>query len=195
MNFNMKIAIYCGTAFGASPIYKEKAIEMVHFLKSKECSIVYGGSKVGLMGVISNEAMSLGMNVYGVITYGLADKELENKNISELHHVETIRERKAIMEEKADAFIALPGGFGTLEEITEIFTSIQISDSNKPCALLNINGYYDKFLEFLRACEKEGFLLKEHIDAIIVSDSIEEIYNSFKNYTPPRRKWDILQAK
>ena len=191
----MKIAIYCGTAFGKSPIYKKKAIEMVHFLKSKECSIVYGGSKVGLMGVVSNEAMSLGMHVHGVITYGLADKELENRNISKLEHVETIRERKAKMEELSDAFISLPGGFGTLEEFSEILTSMQIADSNKPCALLNVNGYYDKFIDFLNNCEKEGFLLKEHIDAIIVSDSIEEIYNSFKNYKPPRKKWEILSSK
>lgn len=191
----MNITIYCGTAFGKNPIYKKTTLEVVHYLSKKNATIVYGGSKVGLMGTLSNEAIKLGMKVIGVITHGLANKELENNAITELHYVDTIRERKQKMEELADAFIALPGGFGTIEEITEIFTSIQINNSGKPCALYNVNGYYDKFVEYLSFCEQEGFLLKEHLDAIIVSDDIDFIYNSFLNYTPPRDKWEILKAK
>ncbi|WP_320033568.1 TIGR00730 family Rossman fold protein [Halarcobacter sp.] len=190
----MNVAIYCGTAFGESPIYKEKTIELINYLNEKDSKIVYGGSKVGLMGVVSNHAMSLGMDVYGVITHGLANKELENENITKLYKVETIRERKAMMEDLADSFIAMPGGFGTLEEITEIFTTIQIGNSKKPCALYNVNGYYDKFIEYLNFCENEGFLLKEHLDSIIVSDDIEYIYKCFENYTPPKNKWDILKV-
>lgn len=189
----MKIAIYCGSSFGNNPIYKEETIKLVHYLKKKDVSIVYGGSIMGLMGLVSNEAIDLGMEVYGVITYKLARNELENDRITKLYKVDTIRERKAKMEEMADAFIALPGGFGTLEEISEIFTAIQVGNSKKPCALYNVNGYFDKLINFLEYCKDEGFLLKEHLNSIIISDDIDYIYNKFKNHKAPLTKWDILE--
>ncbi len=115
------------------------------------------------------------MKVYGVITYTLATQEIENTNITKLEKVATIRERKERMEELADAFIALPGGFGTLEEVSEIFTAIQVGTTNKPCALFNINGYFDKLIDYLKFCKDEGFLLQEHLDSLIVSDDINYI--------------------
>lgn len=191
----MKIAIYCGSSFGKSEIYNKKALEIIDFLASKNSSIVYGGSKSGLMGTISDEAMKKNMEVIGVITYDLANKEIENKSITKLYKVETIRERKAMMEELSDAFIALPGGFGTLEEISEAFTYIQIGLHNKPCALYNLHGYYDKLVEFLKNCVENGFISKEHVDAIIVSDDIEYIYNAFTKYQAPKSKWELKALK
>lgn len=190
----MNIAIYCGTSFGDNPIYKEKAISLIDFLSKKDVSIVYGGSKSGLMGLISNEAMSLNMKVYGVITYTLATQEIENTSITKLEKVATIRERKERMEELADAFIALPGGFGTLEEVSEIFTAIQVGTTNKPCALYNINGYFDKLVDYLKFCKDEGFLLQEHLDSLIISEDINYIYKKLKNHQAPKSKWEILSA-
>lgn len=191
----MKVAIYCGSSFGNDKIFNEKALEVVDFLSSKKVSIVYGGSKSGLMGTISNEAIKRGMEVIGVITHDLAFKEIENTSITQLYKVETIRERKTMMEELSDAFIALPGGFGTLEEISEAFTYIQIGLHNKPCALYNLNGYYDKLIEFLKNCVDNGFISKEHVDAIIVSDDIEYIYNAFTKYQAPKSKWELKALK
>lgn len=187
----MKIAIYCASSFGNNEIYEKKAKELIHYLKTKNASIVYGGSKSGLMGTISNTAMSLDMKVIGVITENLADKEIENKDITKLYKVDNLRQRKAKMEELADAFIALPGGFGTLEEISEVFTSIQIGLHKKPCALYNLNGYYDKLIDFLKECTKNNFINEKHLNSIIVSDDINFIYNSFENYQAPKNKWEL----
>lgn len=187
----MNIAIYCGSSFGNDEIYEKTATEVIHFLKEKNASIVYGGSKSGLMGVISHEAMSLDMEVLGVITHNLADKEIENKSITKLFRVDNLRNRKEKMEELSDAFIALPGGFGTLEEITEAFTSIQIGLHTKPCALYNVNGYYDDLIGFLNNCVDHGFIDKRHLDAIIVSDDIDFIYKSFEKYQAPKNKWEL----
>lgn len=191
MNFNMNIAIYCGSSFGNENIYEQKAKEIINYLSKKDVSIVYGGSKSGLMGIISKEAMTSGLKVYGVITKDLAKKEIINNDISKIYQVEDIRERKAKMEELADVFLAIPGGYGTLEEISEVFTSIQIGTHGKPCALYNLNGYYDKLIEFLKNCVNEGFIKQLHLDAIIISDDINYIYNSFLNYKAPKNKWEL----
>lgn len=188
----MNIAIYCGSSFGKDKIYNKKAKELINYLAKKDVIIVYGGSTSGLMGTISEEAMNSGLEVHGVITHNLADKEIENKAISKIYKVSNIRERKAKMDELSDSFIAIPGGFGTLEEISEVFTSIQIGTHTKPCALYNINGYFDKLISFLENCVKEGFIHKEHLDAIIISDDINFIYNSFLDYEAPKSKWEIL---
>lgn len=187
----MNIAIYCGSLFGNDEIYENEAKKLVYFLSKKNASIVYGGSKSGLMGTISQEAIRLKVNIYGVTTHNLAHNEIENNKISKLFKVNNIRERKAKMEELSDAFIAFPGGFGTLEEITEVFTSIQIGSHQKPCALYNINGYFDDLIIFLQKCVDKGFINQTHLDSIIVSDNINFIYNSFKNYKAPKTKWEV----
>jgi len=187
----MNIAIYCGSSFGNDKKYIEHAKKVINYLSTKDVNIVYGGSNSGLMSTISNEAIALNMDITGVITHKLAIKEIENKGLTTTYKVDNIRDRKAKMEELSDAFIALPGGFGTLEEISEVFTSIQIGNHQKPCALYNLDGYYDKLIEFLQTCVDKGFLRQLHLDAIIVSDDIETIYNSFKNYQAPKCKWEL----
>ncbi len=190
----MNIAIYCGSNFGKNEIYKKEAINMIDYIASKKYGIVYGGSKSGLMGVISNRALEKDIEVFGVIPHYLADKEIENDKLKNIYKVNDIRERKAKMEKLADAFIAYPGGYGTLEEISEILTTIQIGSSNKPCAFFNLNGYYDKLIEFLQKACDEGFLLKEHLDCLIISDNIKEIIEAFENYKAPLSKWEILKC-
>lgn len=188
----MNIAIYCGSSFGNKTIYNEKSIELIDYLSKKNATIVYGGSQSGLMGTISNEAMKTGLEVHGVITHDLADKEIENKAITKIYKVLNLRDRKAKMEELSDAFLAIPGGFGTLEEISEVFTAIQIGSHTKACALYNVNGYFDKLIDFLQNCSNEGFINQSHLDAVIISDDIDYIYNSFLNYKAPKSKWEIL---
>lgn len=187
----MNIAIYCGSSLGNKKAYEDNAKDLIKYLSTKDVSIVYGGSKSGLMGTISNEAISCNMKVYGVITENLAHKEIVNQNITKIFNTKDIRERKAKMEDLSDAFLAIPGGFGTFEEITEAFTSIQIGTHSKPCALYNQDGYYDKLIEFLQNCVNEGFIKQLHLDSIIVSDDIDYIYNSFLQYNPPKNKWEI----
>jgi uncharacterized protein (TIGR00730 family) len=186
----MNIAIYCGSSFGNNPIYEEGTKKLAKQLAEKNFNIVYGGSIQGLMGTISNESLKNGNKVYGVITYDLVDKEIENKNITQIYKVNTINERKEKMEELADAFIALPGGYGTLEEMTEVLSSTQIGYHKKPCAFYNLNGYYDKFIDFLKNCVKEGFISSTYVDMLIISDDIEDLVEQISNYKAPKNKWE-----
>ncbi|RBQ29183.1 LOG family protein [Aliarcobacter vitoriensis] len=186
----MNLAIYCGSAFGNSKIYEEQAILLAKKLSKNNINIVYGGSKQGIMGIISNESLKLNNNVIGVITFDLASKELENENLSTIFKVETINQRKAKMEELSDGFIALPGGYGTFDEIFDVISSAQIGYHKKPCAFLNINGYYDKLKEFLENCAKEGFIKQEHVDMLIFSDNIDDLLKQILDYKAPKAKWE-----
>ncbi|OCL85197.1 LOG family protein YvdD [Arcobacter porcinus] len=186
----MNVAIYCGSSFGNNEIYKTKTIELAKKLALNNIKIVYGGSKQGLMGIISNESLKLNNSVTGVITYDLVNKELENTDITKIYKVDSMKERKAKMEELSDAFIALPGAYGTLEEIIDVIASAQIGYHSKPCAFVNIDGYYDKLIEFFYSCAKNGFMDKRFIDMLIVSDDIDEIIEKIKNYKAPKPKWE-----
>lgn len=186
----MNIAIYCGSNLGNNQIYQTKALEVAKTFAKYKFNIVYGGSLAGIMGIVSNEALRLGVEVTGIITYNLEKKELANKNLKTLYKVETMRERKAMMEKLSDAFIALPGGYGTFEEIFEVISNTQIGMHGKPCAFYNINGYYNNLILFLKNCVEEGFLTKRHFDMLIFSDNIEEIFQKIINYTPPKSKWE-----
>lgn len=186
----MRVAIYCGSAFGDNDIYQQTAKLLAQKLSSENINIVYGGSVQGLMGIVSNEAMSLGNNVIGVITHDLSNKEIENRNLSELYKVNTINERKEKMESLADAFIVLPGGYGTFEEIFEVLSNAQIGYHKKPCAFLNVNNYYNHLVKFLQNCVTEGFIKKDYVEMLIVSDDIDEIIQKIKDYKAPKSKWE-----
>jgi uncharacterized protein (TIGR00730 family) len=186
----MNIAIYCGSSFGNKDIYQEMTIKLAQKLASENINIVYGGSKQGLMGIISNESLRLNNSVTGVITHDLAGKELENHAITKIYKVDTIKQRKEKMEELSDAFIAVPGGYGTFEEILDVISSTQIGYHKKPCAFYNINGYYDKLIEFFYSCSNEGFINKRFIDMLIVSDDIDEIIEKIRKYQAPKTKWE-----
>lgn len=185
----MNIAIYCGSSLGNDEIYKNKTIEFIHELKKQNINMVYGGSVAGLMGIASNTAVSLGLDVIGVITEDLATKEIENKNITKTFIVDNLSQRKDKMASLSDAFIALPGGYGTLDEIFEVITYAQLGIASKPCIFYNINGYYDKLIDFLKESSLNGFIEKRYVDMIIVSDNPKEIIRQVKNYKAPKDKW------
>lgn len=187
----MNIAIYCGSSLGKSDEYTKKTKLLAQKLALKEHNIVYGGSLQGLMGIVSNESLSHNNTVTGVITYDLVSKEIENKNITKIYKVDTMNQRKEKMEELANAFITIPGGYGTFEEIFSVISNAQLGLHQKACAFYNINGYYDKLIDFLKNCVNEGFIKKEFVDMLIVSDDIDEIITKIENYKAPKSKWEI----
>ena len=186
----MNVAIYCGSSFGNNKIYEESTKVLAQKLALKNYNIVYGGSEQGLMGIISNESLKHNNKVTGVITHDLAQKELENKNITEIYRVNTIDERKEKMAELADGFIALPGGYGTFEEIFDVISAAQIGYHKRPCAFLNVNGYYDHLIKFLRNCVNEGFIKDAFVDMLIVTDDIDKIIEKISSYQAPKSKWE-----
>ena len=186
----MNVAIYCGSSFGNNKIYEESTKLLAQKLANKDFKIVYGGSLQGLMGIISNESLKFNNTVTGVITHDLIDKEIENKNITTIYKVETINQRKEKMEQLSDAFIAMPGGYGTFDEIFEVISSAQIGYHKKPCVFFNINGYYDHLIAFLKNCVKEGFIKETYVDMLIVSDNIDEIIEKILTYQAPKAKWE-----
>lgn len=179
-----KITIYCGSRKGDNPIYetavKALALEMI----KRDHSLVYGAGRVGLMGVIADEILHAGKEVIGIIPQKLVDREVAHKGCTELVIVETMRDRKWLMAEQGDGFIALPGGIGTLEELFEIMTLNQLHYIQKPLALYNVNGYYDKLVGFLNHAMEEGFLYQDQKRSLIISDDPVEILDRMAEYQP-----------
>ncbi len=180
---NMKnVTVYCGSSVGNNPIYAIGARALARELIKRNLSLVYGGGNVGLMGVIADDMIAADMPVIGIIPQKLVNIEVAHNGCTELTVVETMRDRKWLMAERGDGFIAMPGGIGTLEELFEIMTLNQLTYIHKPLALYNVNGYFDKLLEFLtQACE-EGFLRKNQLDTLIVADDPEELLNRMNNF-------------
>ncbi|WP_342128705.1 LOG family protein [Hydrogenophaga sp. OTU3427] len=158
MNPNFSICVYCGSRPGAEPAYAEAAREVGHWIGQHGGQLVYGGGRNGLMGVVAQATLAAGGRVVGVIPQALVDKEMANRDCSELHVVQTMHERKRLMAERADAFVALPGGIGTFEELFEVWTWQQLGYHDKPLGLLNVAGYYDGLMAFLTSAVKQGFM-------------------------------------
>ena len=152
------VAVFCASAEGAKPEYRAVAEDLGRALAERGVGLIYGGAKVGLMGAVADGALAAGGHVVGVIPHVLVDLEVAHDGISELHVVDTMHTRKALMGEKADAFLVLPGGFGTFEELFEVLAWQTLKLHNKPVVLLNVAGFYDTMLEFLDVCEREGML-------------------------------------
>lgn len=187
-----RIAVYCGSSSGSNDIFGMKAHTLGKALAKNNIELVYGGAKVGLMGAVADGALNNGGLVIGVLPHFLAEKELEHKSLTEIHLVETMHERKHKMAELADGFIALPGGFGTMEELFEVLTWAQLSLHKKPVALLNVNGYYDALLQFIKVMNRDGFLKDEYLDLLIVSSDIDELLLQMKSYVPLKNeKWFV----
>jgi len=185
----MKIAVFCGSSSGNNIEYTNATKELGKFFVENNIEVVYGGGNVGLMGVIADSVMENGGKVYGVIPEKLQEKELAHKGITELHIVSNMHERKAMMADMADAFVVLPGGAGTLEEIFEVWTWAQLGFHNKPCAFLNVNGFYDKLFEMIEGMCDAKFLKQEYLDMLIQTDKQEELLKAIKEYVPPKDKW------
>lgn len=184
----MKLAIYCGSSEGRDPKYIEQATAVGRALAQRGIGIVYGGGRVGLMGAVADAALAEGGTVIGVIPKALEAREVAHRGLSELHVVADMHERKALMAELSDGFIALPGGIGTLEELFESWTWGLLGFHRKPCALLNADGYYDELRRFIDKMVDEGFLQPHFRDMLVVSAELESLLQAFEGYQPPTRK-------
>ena len=185
-----RICVFCGSNNGANPIFLETAESVGKFLASKNIELVYGGGRVGLMGKVADTVMANGGKVIGVIPQSLATKEIAHQGLTELHIVNSMHERKAMMAELSDGFIALPGGFGTFEEFCEIVTWAQLGIHQKPCGLLNINGFYDNLIALINFSTTENFIRAEHRQLVLVESAVEKLFDLMKDFQPPViEKW------
>lgn len=181
----MKITVYCGASTGNDEIYKNEAIKMGKWIAKNGHELIYGGGKLGLMGIVSDTVMANGGKVTGIITHFLTERELANEDITKLIKVNTMPERKKIMIDLGEVYIALPGGPGTLEEIAEVVSWARIGQNNNPCIFFNINGYYEPMKDMFDMMVNSGFLTAEDKDKILFTTSYEEMEDFIKNYTPP----------
>jgi hypothetical protein len=163
--------VYAGSQAGSRPAYAEAAVDVATRLIDRGYGIVYGGGKVGLMGVVADTALGLGGEVIGVIPRHLEEREIAHRGLTELRVVGSMHERKALMATLSDAFIALPGGIGTLEELIEMLTWAQLGLHAKPCGLLNVAGYYDHLVAFLDGAVREGFLPAANRERLLIVDT------------------------
>jgi hypothetical protein len=163
-----RICVFCGSSTGENPAYAEAARAMGRALVAREWSLVYGGGQVGLMGVLADAVLAAGGEVTGVIPHALNAREIAHTGLTKLHVVDSMHERKAMMAAMSDAFIALPGGFGTYEEFFEAVTWTQLGVHKKPCGLLNVAGFYDPVIEFLDRAVREAFIRPQHRAAVVV---------------------------
>jgi len=168
------IAVFCASADGTHPIYRQVAEELGIALTARNIGLIYGGAKVGLMQAVADSCLAAGGHVTGVIPHVLVDLEVAHHGISQLHVVDTMHTRKALMGEKADAFLVLPGGFGTLEEMFEVLAWQTLKLHSKPTVLLNVNGFYDHLLAFLDYAVTQGILKQKNRTNLLVATSVTE---------------------
>ena len=180
------VALYCGSRSGNNPIYKEKAIALAKGLADHNLGLVYGGASIGLMGQVADAVIENGGQAVGVIPEFMLDYEIAHNTLTELHVVKSMHERKAMMAERACAFVALPGGLGTFEEILEVATWGQLNQHQKPMMLYNVNGFYDALIAQLDHAVEEGFLPPQHRAKLIVCNSSKQIFNALKNLECPK---------
>lgn len=177
-----RVCVFCGSKKGSSAAFATAARGLGAALAARGIELVFGGSHVGLMGVVADAVLANGGEVTGVLPRFMEDKELAHPNLTRLHIVETMHERKQRMAELAEGFIALPGGVGTLEEIFEAFTWQQLHLHAYPCGLLNVAGYYDGLMEFLRGSVRGGFVQREQLARLLVAATPAELLDQFANY-------------
>lgn len=184
------VCVYCGSSARASEIYFNAARLTGRVLAERGHTLVYGGAHIGLMGALADTALELNGRVVGVIPQSLVDKEVAHKGLTEQHVVESMHVRKALMNELSDAFLALPGGFGTLDELFETLTWAQLKFHSKPVGLLNIDGYFDGLLTFARRAVDQGFIHPAHVEMIHVGTDPGELLDRMAGFVPPEAgKW------
>lgn len=189
-----RICVYSGSNLGSRSEYKESAKLLGKILAENKIELVYGGSKIGLMGELANEVLRNGGKVIGVMPKGLFSGEMVHKDLTKLIEVENMHERKQTMAELSDGFIALPGGLGTFEELFEVLSWAQLGIHKKPIGILNISNFFDPLLHMIKNTCTEGFMNESNIKLISVSDTPLELINQMKNYVPPlmENKWREL---
>ena len=190
-----KICIFCGSSMGFDPIYREKAKELGQAMADKQCELLYGGGSVGLMKIIADVMMERKCKVTGTITDHLMGMDVGYNDIDELIVVDSMAERKKILEEMADGFIAMPGGLGTMDEFFEAYVLSQLRVFDKPVALYNVNGFYDDIIRFIKHSTNEGFIRKEHAEGLIVSDNPNELLEMMEHFQPTDVKKWVVEIK
>ena len=189
------LCVYCGASSGHAPVYADAARLLGKTLADQQITLVYGGGRVGLMGIVADAVMDAGGKVIGVIPKALMDTEVGHEHISELSVVKDMHERKALMAEHADAFIALPGGLGTLEELFETLTWAQLGFHEKPIGLLNVNGFYDGLVDFLAHQVREGFVRPEHAQLLFNESDASTLIKQLASFEMPEGvSWLSRQA-
>jgi uncharacterized protein (TIGR00730 family) len=183
-----RVCVFCGSNSGVREEYRAEAVTLGRLLGETGLGLVYGGAQVGLMGLLADAALDHGSEVLGVIPRALAGVEVAHQRLTRLVQVETMHERKALMAQESDAFLALPGGFGTLDEFFEILTWAQLGIHQKPCVLVNTSGYFDRLLDFLRSTISEGFLKPKNFALIQVAANAREALENVRSH------WQVLPA-
>ncbi|OXB24825.1 Rossman fold protein, TIGR00730 family [Flavobacterium tructae] len=191
-----RITVFCGSSFGTDKIYQEQAALLGKTLAQQNIELVYGGANVGLMGAVADGVLNEGGKAIGVLPNFLRSKEIAHLGLTELIVVESMHERKTKMNDLCDGVIALPGGFGTLEELFEMLTWGQLGLHKKPIGILNINGFYDSLIELTKVMVEKGLLKPVNQEMLLVSDTIEDLLHQMRNYVPPATgKWiDTTQS-
>lgn len=185
-----RICVYCGSSAGSRADYASAATELGEALLRHDIGLVYGGASKGLMGILADTILRAGGQVTGIIPEALLKKEVAHPGLTDMHVVDSMHERKSMMADLSDAFIAMPGGFGTIEETVEALTWGQLMFHDKPCGLLNVVNYFDRFLAFLDHAVVEGFLKQQHRQMLIAADDAETLLTRFGEYQPPAvEKW------
>lgn len=179
------LCVFCGSSAGETSRYVDAATGMGRLLAERGVKLVYGGSRMGLMGRLADAALEAGGTVVGIIPRALVHREVAHEELTELRVVESMHERKALMAELADGFVALPGGLGTLEEFFEVLTWSQLGLHRKPCGLLDVNGYFRPLVRFLDHAVDQGFLAQSHRGMIQVHEEAEELLHRLEGYQPP----------
>jgi uncharacterized protein (TIGR00730 family) len=185
-----RLCVFTGSSPGRHPDYAAAAEALGRALAAQGIGVVYGGASVGLMGVVADSALAAGGEVVGVIPQALVDREIAHPGLSELRVVGSMHERKALMADLCDGFVALPGGMGTMEELFETYTWTQLGLQSKPLGLLDVRGYFSHLTAFLDHAVAERFLTEEHRDMLVVQDDAEALIAAFRRWRPPPRgKW------
>ncbi len=178
------IGVFCGSSIGARKIYSEKAAELGRLMAGEKIDLIFGGGKVGLMGVIADSLMATGGKAIGVIPTALQEKEVGHDGLDEMIVVDNMSNRKNKINDLSDAFIAMPGGFGTLDEVMEVLTYFQLGWSEKPVGFLNIDGYYDHLIKFLDHIAEEKFMKIEHRHNVIFENEPQKLLDALLNFKP-----------
>jgi uncharacterized protein (TIGR00730 family) len=184
------ICVFCGASSGKDPRYAAAAAAVGERLATRGIQVVYGGGHLGLMGAVADAALAAGGRVIGVIPRGLVDRELAHRGVSELRIVDTLHQRKAVMAELSDGFIALPGGLGTLEELAEVLSWAQLDLHAKPIGLLDVGGYFGSLEGFLDHAVSEGFVAERHRRLLLVDDDIDRLLAAFAAWRPPAGRFE-----
>ena len=184
------VCVYCGSSFGSEPAYLEATKELARTLVAHDLKVVYGGARVGLMGALADAALAAGGEVIGIIPQQLVDREIAHTGLTELHTVASMHERKALMAERSDAFVALPGGAGTLEELFEMWTWAQLGIHTKPVGVLNVGGFYDPLLATADHLVAQGFVRAAHRAMLLDDDRPDRLLARLEAYAAPAvPKW------